>query len=61
MHIVSTSQIKTLYSLNKNARYILFQENTQYILLFDKHNNSFSADKHNISFSQIYTVYHLLR
>ena len=63
MHIISSPQINTLYSLHRNAHYILFQEITLYphhrntlILFSDKHNKS-SADKHNTSFSHIYTVY----
>ena len=51
MHIISSSQINTLYPVHRNAHYILFQENTLYPL----------HRKHIISFSQRNTLYPLRR
>ena len=59
MHIISTSQKYSLYTLLRNAHYILFQENTLYPL----HGNTYIlfSDKHTISTSQKYTLYTILR
>ena len=59
MHITFSSQITPLYSLNRNAHYILFQENTLY--RFHRNTHIHFSDNQNISNSQKYTLYTLLR